>query len=141
MFKVFKEEVEFGGKKLTIETGKIARQADGAIIATCGETVVISTVVGAKKVNEEIDYFENESSIDLISLNYEKRLERRDSKRDEVETRRNNKLEELGYSSDYDFEDFGNETILNEVYSVMIDMILQKNHRASSASNNLQDSS
>ena len=46
-------------------------------------------------MNEEIDYFEKESSIDLISLNYEKRLERRDSKRDEVETRRNNKLEEL----------------------------------------------
>ena len=92
-------------------------------------------------MNEEIDYFEKESSIDLISLNYEKRLERRDSKRDEVETRRNNKLEELGYSSDYDFEDFRDETILNEVYSVMVDMILQKNHRASSASNNLQDSS
>ena len=92
-------------------------------------------------MNEEIDFFEKEGSIDIISLNYEKRLERRDSKRDEVETRRNNKLEELGYSSDYDFEDFGNETILNEVYSVMVDMILQKNHRASSASNNLQDSS
>jgi len=66
MFKVFKEEVEFGGKKLTIETGKIARQADGAIIATCGETVVISTVVGAKKVNEEIDYFP-------LSVNYQEK--------------------------------------------------------------------
>jgi len=57
MFKQFKEEIEFGGKKLILETGKIARQADGAIIATCGETVVISTVVGAKKVNPETDYF------------------------------------------------------------------------------------
>ncbi len=57
MFKLYKEEIEFGGKKLTLETGKIARQADGAIIATCGETVVISTVVGAKKVNPETDYF------------------------------------------------------------------------------------
>jgi len=57
MFKIFKEEVELGGKKLILETGKIARQADGAIIATCGETVVISTVVGAKKVNPETDYF------------------------------------------------------------------------------------
>jgi len=57
MFKVFKEELEIGGKKLVIETGKIARQADGAIIATLGETVVISTVVGAKKVNPETDYF------------------------------------------------------------------------------------
>ena len=35
MFKVFKEEIELGEKKLTLETGKIARQADGAIIATC----------------------------------------------------------------------------------------------------------
>ena len=57
MFKQFKEEIDFAGKKLTLETGKIARQADGAIIATCGETVVISTVVGAKKVNPEVDYF------------------------------------------------------------------------------------
>mgnify|MGYP001310224953 CR=1 FL=1 len=48
MFKVYKEEIELNGKKLILETGKIARQADGAIIATCGETVVISTVVGAK---------------------------------------------------------------------------------------------
>jgi len=57
MFKILKEELELGGKKLILETGKIARQADGAIIATCGETVVISTVVGAKKVNPETDYF------------------------------------------------------------------------------------
>jgi len=66
MFKVHKEEIDFGGKKLTLETGKIARQADGAIIATCGETVVISTVVGAKKVNEEIDYFP-------LSVNYQEK--------------------------------------------------------------------
>jgi len=57
MFKIFKEEIDFGGKKLILETGKIARQADGAIIATCGETVVISTVVGAKEVDPETDYF------------------------------------------------------------------------------------
>ena len=35
MFKIFKEEIELGGKKIILETGKIARQADGAIIATC----------------------------------------------------------------------------------------------------------
>jgi polyribonucleotide nucleotidyltransferase len=57
MFKQFKEEIDLGGKKLILETGKIARQADGAIIATLGETVVISTVVGKKKVNPETDYF------------------------------------------------------------------------------------
>ena len=51
MFKIFKEELELNGKKLTLETGKIARQADGAIIATLGETVVISTVVGKKAVH------------------------------------------------------------------------------------------
>ncbi len=66
MFKQFKEEIDFGGKKLTLETGKIARQADGAIIATWGETVVISTVVGAKKVNPEIDYFP-------LSVNYQEK--------------------------------------------------------------------
>jgi len=57
MFKVFREELDLDGRKLILETGKIARQADGAIIATCGETVVISTAVGAKKVNPEVDYF------------------------------------------------------------------------------------
>ena len=49
MFKIHKEEIEINGKKLTLETGKVARQADGAIIATLGETVVIATAVGAKK--------------------------------------------------------------------------------------------
>jgi len=66
MFKIHKEEIELDGKKITLETGKIARQADGAIIATCGETVVISTVVGAKKVNEEVDYFP-------LSVNYQEK--------------------------------------------------------------------
>ena len=42
MFKIHKEELEVNGKKLTLETGKVARQADGAIIATLGETVVIT---------------------------------------------------------------------------------------------------
>jgi len=57
MFKISRQEVEIEGKKIILETGKIARQADGAIIATCGETVVIATAVGAKKVNPEVDYF------------------------------------------------------------------------------------
>ena len=42
MFKQFKEEIDFAGKKLTLETGKIARQADGAIIATYGETMDVN---------------------------------------------------------------------------------------------------
>jgi len=57
MFKISKQEIKVDGKKIILETGKIARQADGAVIATCGETVVIATVVGAKKVNPETDYF------------------------------------------------------------------------------------
>ena len=66
MFKIFKKEIEVNGKKIILETGKIARQADGAIIATCGETVVLATVVGAKKVNPEIDYFP-------LSVNYQEK--------------------------------------------------------------------
>ena len=45
MFKIYKEEIEVNGKKLTLETGKIARQADGAIIAKQGETVEESVMV------------------------------------------------------------------------------------------------
>ena len=66
MFKIFKKEIEVGGKKITLETGRIARQADGAIIAQCGETVVMATVVGAKKVNPDIDYFP-------LSVNYQEK--------------------------------------------------------------------
>ena len=50
MFKEYKKEIDLNGKKVSLETGKIARQADGAIIAKCGETVVLATVVGAKKL-------------------------------------------------------------------------------------------
>ncbi len=66
MFKVFKKEIELNGKKISLETGKIARQADGAIIAKCGETVVLATVVGAKKINPDIDYFP-------LSVNYQEK--------------------------------------------------------------------
>ena len=66
MLKEFKKSVDFGGKKITLETGKIARQADGAIIATCGETVVLATAVGAKKVNPDVDYFP-------LSVNYQEK--------------------------------------------------------------------
>ena len=72
MFKVYKKEIEVAGKKISLETGKVARQADGAIIATCGETVVLATVVGAKKVNPDVDYFplsvNSLSSFFLISV-------------------------------------------------------------------------
>ena len=66
MFKIIKKEIEIAGKKISLETGKIARQADGAIIATCGETVVLATAVGAKKVNPDVDYFP-------LSVNYQEK--------------------------------------------------------------------
>ena len=66
MFKIHKEEIEVNGKKITLETGKIARQADGAIIATCGETVVIATAVGAKNLKDGQDYFP-------LSVNYQEK--------------------------------------------------------------------
>ena len=48
MFDIHRVELDWGGRKLTLETGKVARQADGAVIATYGETTVIATVVAAK---------------------------------------------------------------------------------------------
>ena len=66
MFKIAKEEIQINGKKIILETGKIARQADGAIIATCGETVVIATVVGAKNIKDGQDYFP-------LSVNYQEK--------------------------------------------------------------------
>ena len=48
MFEVFRKELEWAGRKLVLETGKIARQADGAVLATYGETTVLCTAVGAK---------------------------------------------------------------------------------------------
>ena len=41
--------IDWGGRKLTLETGRIARQADGAVLATYGETIVLATVVAAKR--------------------------------------------------------------------------------------------
>ena len=57
MFKVFRKEIEWGGRKLILETGKIARQADGAVLATYGETTVLCTAVGAKSPKPGIDFF------------------------------------------------------------------------------------
>eukprot|EP01012_Entosiphon_sulcatum_P019646 TRINITY_DN24558_c0_g1_i1.p1 TRINITY_DN24558_c0_g1~~TRINITY_DN24558_c0_g1_i1.p1 ORF type:complete len:735 (+),score=171.59 TRINITY_DN24558_c0_g1_i1:830-3034(+) len=49
--------IEWGGKTLTLETGKVARQADGAVMATLGETVVLCAVTAAKSVKEGQDFF------------------------------------------------------------------------------------
>ena len=66
MFKVFKESIEWGGRTLTLETGKVARQADGAVLATYGDTVVLCAVTAAKKAKPDIDFFP-------LTVNYQER--------------------------------------------------------------------
>jgi polyribonucleotide nucleotidyltransferase len=56
MFTIHREELDWGGRKLVLETGKIARQADGAIFASYGETTVLATVVAAKEPKVGIDF-------------------------------------------------------------------------------------
>jgi polyribonucleotide nucleotidyltransferase len=56
MFDIHRVELDWGGRKLTLETGKVARQADGAVIATYGETTVIATVVAAKQPKPGVDF-------------------------------------------------------------------------------------
>jgi polyribonucleotide nucleotidyltransferase len=57
MFDHHKVEIEWGGRPLTLESGKIARQADGAVLVTYGETVVLATAVSAKSPKPGIDFF------------------------------------------------------------------------------------
>ena len=57
MFDTKKVEIEWGGKTLTLETGRVARQADGAVLATYGETVVLCAVTAARSVKEGQDFF------------------------------------------------------------------------------------
>ena len=57
MFDVKKVSIEWGGETLTLETGKVARQADGAVMATLGETVVLCAVTAAKSVKDGQDFF------------------------------------------------------------------------------------
>src|SRR5204863_8801804 len=57
MFQVFRKELNWGGRRLVLETGKIARQADGAVLATYGETTVLCTAVAAKSAKAGQDFF------------------------------------------------------------------------------------
>ena len=66
MFNIHKESFEWGGRTLTLETGKIARQADGSVLATYGETVVLATAVGAASAKEGQDFFP-------LTVNYQER--------------------------------------------------------------------
>jgi len=57
MFNITRKSIEWGGKTLTLETGRIARQADGAVLATYGNTSVLCTVVAAKSAKPDVDFF------------------------------------------------------------------------------------
>ncbi len=57
MFTIHREEITWAGRPLVLETGKVARQADGAVMATYGETTVLATVVSAKDAKPGIDFF------------------------------------------------------------------------------------
>ena len=56
MFDIHRVQLDWGGRKLVLETGKVARQADGAVVATYGETKVLATVVAAKEPREGVDF-------------------------------------------------------------------------------------
>ncbi len=57
MFNKITRELTWGGRRLTLETGRIARQADGAVLATYGETSVLCTAVAMKKAKPGQDFF------------------------------------------------------------------------------------
>ena len=57
MFEVYRKEIKWGGRLLTLETGKVARQADGAVMITYGGTKVLCTAVGASSAKPGIDFF------------------------------------------------------------------------------------
>src|SRR3989304_1834404 len=56
MFNIHRGELDWGGRPLILETGKMARQADGAVLASYGETTVLATVVAAKQPREGVDF-------------------------------------------------------------------------------------
>src|SRR6201999_2417035 len=66
MFNIHREELDWGGRKLVLESGKIARQADGAVLATYGETTVLATVVSVKEPKPGQDFFP-------LTVNYQER--------------------------------------------------------------------
>jgi polyribonucleotide nucleotidyltransferase len=67
MFDIHRVELDWGGRTLTLETGKIARLADGAVLATYGETKVLATVVSAKQPKEGIDFLP-------LTVNYQEKF-------------------------------------------------------------------
>jgi len=67
MFDMHRVQLDWGGRKLTLETGRVARQADGAVLATYGDTTVIATVVAAKQPKEGIDFLP-------LTVNYQEKF-------------------------------------------------------------------
>jgi polyribonucleotide nucleotidyltransferase len=67
MFDIHRVELDWGGRKLTLETGRMARQADGAVLATYGETTVLATVVAAKAPKEGVDFLP-------LTVNYQEKF-------------------------------------------------------------------
>ena len=67
MFNVYRKSIEWGGRTLTLETGKVARQADGAVMVTYGDTVVLCTAVYAKKQKPGQDFFP-------LTVNYQEKF-------------------------------------------------------------------
>jgi polyribonucleotide nucleotidyltransferase len=67
MFDIHRVQLDWGGRKLTLETGRMARQADGAVLATYGDTSVIATVVAAKQPKEGIDFLP-------LTVNYQEKF-------------------------------------------------------------------
>jgi len=67
MFNTHKVEIDWGGRKLTLETGRMARQADAAVYAQYGETSVLATVVAAKSAKPGIDFFP-------LTVNYQEKF-------------------------------------------------------------------
>ncbi|GHT89026.1 polyribonucleotide nucleotidyltransferase [Alphaproteobacteria bacterium] len=67
MFSIISEKMKWGGKDLTIETGKMARQADGSVLVKYGETVVLCTVVFEKEIASDASFFP-------LTVNYQEKL-------------------------------------------------------------------
>ena len=67
MFEIYTKEIDWCGKKLKLETGKIARQADATVLATYGGTTVMANVTANKTVNPDMDFFP-------LTVNYQEKF-------------------------------------------------------------------
>jgi polyribonucleotide nucleotidyltransferase len=67
LFDTHRVQLDWGGRKLTLETGRVARQADGAVLATYGDTSVLATVVAAKQPKEGVDFLP-------LTVNYQEKF-------------------------------------------------------------------